>query len=330
MKLWIRVDAALPRDPEVAELAACIGVKKTEAIGLLTCVWSAIAEHRPSGDVSGISPATLEDWALFEPRGKVKRGTFAAQFTRLFTRDGFVRGWTDRQGKLIERMEKDRKRKQQPPEPSTENPQSFHGNSAPTERNGTEQYGTEESTTTTAHADLRAKLPDEYRPDLDAFMRGIGAADRQLSWIKSIESHLAGDRPPRVNGETVGRCIRQFVGNGDRPNWRLFERYLQTESATNGRPVLVRANDGKGEGLLLIGELRSKRIHHAAPQGSGVYVIPRPEYDSLPQHQRRAIDAIGGLHKIANAPDEQFPILASQFAQILTAAQKPTTEDAVA
>lgn len=144
MKLWIRIDAALPRDPEVAELATRVGVKKAEAIGLLMGVWSAIAEHRPSGSVQDISAATLEDWANYEPRGKVRSGAFAEAFIALFTRDGNVRGWKDRQGKLIERAEKDRLRKHPDPpsEVSTEIPRKFHGISTPTERNGTERNET--------------------------------------------------------------------------------------------------------------------------------------------------------------------------------------------
>lgn len=330
MKLWIRVDAALPRDPEVAELAACIGVKKTEAIGLLTCVWSAIAEHRPSGDVSGISPATLEDWALFEPRGKVKRGTFAAQFTRLFTRDGFVRGWTDRQGKLIERMEKDRKRKQQSAEPSTEIPQSFHGNSAPTERNGTEQD--EEATTyNNDKSALLAKLPANYRPDVEALLRSLGSITAQYSWVRSLEAKLDGMHPPKVSPELLGRAIRQLNGNNEKPNWKRFEGYLRETPPVLAIPRSA-PTDAKAEGLLIVGELRSKRVHHRAPESgaAGVYVIARSEIEGKPEPVRRAVDAIGGLGKIANISDDKFSILAAQFAAMYVAAINKSTEAQVA
>jgi hypothetical protein len=93
----------------------------------------------------------------------------------------------------------------------------------------------------TPRAELLAKLPDEYRPDLLSFLRGVGADERQLSWIKSIDAHLTGDRKPQVTPEVVGSCLRQFVGNGDRPNWRLFQRYIETEHA----PPQTQSRNGK-------------------------------------------------------------------------------------
>jgi hypothetical protein len=305
LKLWIRLDAALPRDPEVRELAERIGVKKAEAIGLLACVWFAIAEHRPSGDVSDIAPATLEDWAEYEPRGKSKRGLFAAAFVDLFTRDGIARGWTDRQGKLIERMEKDRKRKQ----PATEIPQSFHGNSAPTERNGTERNETEEQISSNT-ARLREALPDEYRPDFDAFMRGIGSIDRQRSWVASMEAHLNGMRPPAVTGEIIGRCIRQFVGNGAQPNWRLFEKYLQSE-VTPTQPM--RSNGTRPAGKTLAA---TQLVQHIRGKRNPMFPTSAvPEWaDGLSPHDRDTVKAFG-IGRILNDTNEGT--LVSQLAKAL-------------
>ncbi len=324
MKLWIRLDASLPRDPEVAELAERVGVKKAEAIGLLACVWSAVAEHRPSGDVSGISAATLEDWAEFEPRGKVKRGTFAAAFTSLFVKDGMVRGWKERQGKLIERMEKDRKRKQESEESannSTEIPQTFHGNSAPTLRNGTEQDETEEtkspSPSTSARESVIGKLPPEYRPDLEAFLKSLGAVHRQDSWVRNIDAIMSGMGEPAVKPTVVGAAIRQLVGNGEKANWVLFKGYLRREAAplTSVQP---RANgvaqDVKGAAMLILGELRLKRQAQRIPDGGTRYLIPQTEVEGLPPAASRALSAIGGVGKLANADDKQYGFLISQFA----------------
>lgn len=148
MKLWIRIDSALPRDPDVQKLSKIVQIRKAETVGLLTCLWGVIAEHRPSGDISDLSPDTIEEWAEFEPRGRVKRGAFAEAFLSLFTTDGYVRGWKDRQGKLIENAEKDRARKQskrpteptepqkEPPQNSEDFPRTFRGNSTATERTG--------------------------------------------------------------------------------------------------------------------------------------------------------------------------------------------------
>jgi hypothetical protein len=249
VKLWIRLDAALPRDPEVRELADRLGVKKAEAIGLLACAWFAIAEHRPSGDVSDIAPATLEDWAEYEPRGKAKRGAFASAFRDLFTRDGAVRGWKDRQGKLIERMEKDRKRKQPNENPSVEFPRNFHGLSAPTERDVTERDVTEEQTANfnIARGVLLSKLPEQYRPDLEAFLRSLGSHTRQLAWIRNLDAKLNGMHPPVASPEVVGAALRQLAANGEAPNWKRFEGYLRMEAA----PPLERTNGHRPTGKTL-------------------------------------------------------------------------------
>lgn len=191
--------------------------------------------------------------------------------------------------------------------------------------------------TNTLRAALLEKMPAEYRGDLEAFLRGVGSVDRVLSWIRSIDALLSGMRPPHVTPEVMGACLRQFVGNGDRPNWRLFEAYLRNESAPKeAEPAAVSrftrapADTTRGDGLLLIGNLRQKRKHHAAPQGGGSYVIERSELEALQPTVQSAIGAIGGLHKIANAPDDQFPILASQFAAMYAAALTKTPQESAA
>lgn len=330
MKLWIRVDAAFPRDPEMRELSKRIGVNKMEALGHIVAVWAAMAEHRPSGDLSDISDDTLEDWAQYAPKKKVNAGRFATAFRELFVKEGGARGWQDRQGKLVERAEKDRKRKASGDGIPADIPRTIQGNSSeiPDLRNGTEQYGTEIQTAfNNSVAGFIARLPETHWQEVDHFFTSLGPVSRQYSWLRSLEAKLTGMHPPQASPEVIAQALRQLIANGEKPNWKRFEGYLRSESAPPVQLVRGKQPESKGEGLLLIGELRSKRVHHPAPQGSGVYVIPRPEYEALPQSQRRAVDAIGGLHKIANASDEQFPILASQFAAMYAAANK-STEDA--
>jgi hypothetical protein len=132
MKLWIRVDVAIRSDPNVAELADRLGMRMAEAVGCCLLLWAGIAEHCPDGDISRLSNGALERMAGHERAEHKARQPFAEVFRELFTNDGMVRGWRDRQGKLLERAEKDRARK-------------IHGVSTekrrvstPTERNGTE------------------------------------------------------------------------------------------------------------------------------------------------------------------------------------------------
>lgn len=147
MKLWIRLDAGTPRDPKITELARALGVRRAEAFGLAASVWCVMAEHAVDGSLAGLADEDLEAWAYWQGR----RGRFAAAFRATFmSPDGMVGGWSERQGALLDRMERDRKRHQKPRGNSAETPRKFLGNSAEvpgnllgvsasTERNGTEQ-----------------------------------------------------------------------------------------------------------------------------------------------------------------------------------------------
>jgi hypothetical protein len=137
VKLWIRVDANISSDPNVLELADRLSIPVPEAVGMCVLVWGKVAEHRPSGDVSGIPISTIEQWAAFSPRKGKPAGTFGRVFLELFVSDGEASGWHERQGALIDRAERERLRKRRGKR--AENP----GISAPTERNGTERDATE-------------------------------------------------------------------------------------------------------------------------------------------------------------------------------------------
>ncbi|HEU4641262.1 MAG TPA: hypothetical protein VFS44_02325 [Gemmatimonadaceae bacterium] len=129
MKLWIRVDASTARDPNVGRFAEALGVSVPTAVGHLVMLWGVMAEHTPDGIIESVGVKALEEWAGW--RGK--RGRFAQAFTELFVTHGVVNGWADWQGKLIERMERDRARKRRGDSAETRR------NSAPTVRNVTEQ-----------------------------------------------------------------------------------------------------------------------------------------------------------------------------------------------
>jgi hypothetical protein len=131
VKLWIRVDASVGRDPAVSSFADAIGVSIPAAVGHLVLLWGCMAEHTPQGVLTPVGVKALEAWAGWSG----KRGRFAAAFNEHFVTDGTVRGWIDRQGKLGERAEKDRARKARTS--SAEIPRSVQGISAVTERNGT-------------------------------------------------------------------------------------------------------------------------------------------------------------------------------------------------
>lgn len=137
MKLWIRVDAAMPRDPELAALADELRVALPTLIGHVVTLWGVMAEHAVDGNLSDVTDATIERWA-----GWVRpRGAFASAFRARFVGEhGILRGWADRQGALLRRMERDRERwhARKPRTDSDETPRRLRVDSASTERNGTE------------------------------------------------------------------------------------------------------------------------------------------------------------------------------------------------
>jgi hypothetical protein len=217
MKLWIRVDVAIGSDPNVFELAQRLNISFAEAVGMCVLVWGKIAEHRPSGDISGITNTQLEQWASFRSgRGK-PRGSFGAAFLDLFTSDGEASGWHDRQGALIERAEKERTRKRRGK--SAEVPRKV----AATERNGTERDATvrnEESIESVAEresisagsppASLVEQLPAEARAWLTLFYEFPAMNDDQRERYRKVAIQLVDALDPRHPGPKIrgGRRVK--------------------------------------------------------------------------------------------------------------------------
>lgn len=185
-----------------------------------------------------------------------------------------------------------------------------------------------------ARSELIEKLPDDYKPDLEAFLCGLGPIARQLAWVRNLDAKLTGMHPPIATPDDVGSSLRQMVANGTTPNWKLFEGYLRRTSEPESQkqtphPKASRpSEDNKGRGMLILGSLRAKRVSQIT--GHGVrYSIAQDELDGMDAAAKQAIAAIGGLHKIANHPEETFGILSSQFAAMYAAAlTKPPTESA--
>jgi hypothetical protein len=106
MNEWIRIDVGMPDDPKVHAIAQALAVEIPTAIGLLSSVFCRMAQHATNGDLDKVSDFTLEHWAVW--RGQP--GKFAAEFQARFMEGHQVKGWLDRQGKLLEIAEKQRQR----------------------------------------------------------------------------------------------------------------------------------------------------------------------------------------------------------------------------
>ena len=212
MKLWIRIDVAIRSDPNVAELAVRLNITKAEAVGLCTLTWAGIAEHRPNGDLSGIGISALENWGGWEPRKGKPAGAFGAAFRELFLSGDAASGWRDRQGKLVERAEKDRARK------SHGKAQDILGNSAVTERDGTERDATEPKEafqesdagreSISDHqpeppASLLEQLPREAKQLLSTFYEFPAMTVKQRERYRSVAMQLVDALDPKHPGPKI-------------------------------------------------------------------------------------------------------------------------------
>lgn len=219
LKLWIRIDAALRSDPNVAELASRLNISTAEAAGHCVFVWAAIAEHRPDGNLAGISSAALEDWAGYRKRRGKPTGAFARVFRELFLSDGMVKGWADRQGKLLERAEKERARKFRGT--SAESVQD----SAPTERNGTEQQQT-------------SSVADGCVPEgaLLALRKLLGTARNPQAAAHEIKAYADGLRAPLCpTPDQLGRAVLDFAANGSEWSAAHFRAYVKRAIAEDSK-----------------------------------------------------------------------------------------------
>jgi hypothetical protein len=261
MKLWIRVDAASPDDPRIMQLGAELRVPDAQAFGLCVAVWCRMAEHATTGSLADVPSSLLERWAGW--RGKA--GRFAAAFLAAFVADdGKVRGWEDRQGALLTRMERDRQRHRKPGEPSRNNGESsteipgnlrggLHGDSPSTERNGTEQRSTPPPPPLRArdsnpkYLEVRGQLAPEFHADLDRLLDLVPEAS---AWCAAIAARLpTGAMHGKPHDPAhVGEGIRQFLMAGRAVNAKpiQFWRYVETAAEPPAGPAPPAAANGNG------------------------------------------------------------------------------------
>lgn len=155
--LWIRVEAHAVDSVLIAELAEMLGIEPVLALGHLTALGGAVAEHTDDGLIGNLPNTTIETWA----RWRGKRGDFA-RATREVLQDGDGRlaEWQEAMGKLVEKRERERSRKEKERVIqklmaagmseeearkvhglSADNTRTVRGESVATERDGTERKG---------------------------------------------------------------------------------------------------------------------------------------------------------------------------------------------
>jgi hypothetical protein len=107
---WCRIHSNIGSRPVTWRLMMHADIKKPEAVGHLTMFWGQLSQHGHQGYINSVSDDQLEEWAGWNRKGK--RGVFAQFVREQHSTDGYVNEYDEYCGKLEERRENDRLRKQ--------------------------------------------------------------------------------------------------------------------------------------------------------------------------------------------------------------------------
>jgi hypothetical protein len=84
----------------------------------------------------------------------------------------------------------------------------------------------------------------------------------------------------------------------------------------------------RGEPMMILAELRSKRRRVDTPQGGVKYYIEKSHAESLDPVAREVLEAVGGLSTIANATELDMRVIRSQYADMYAAFPSRSSTDA--
>ena len=211
---WIRIAVGIMHDPAIHAVADAVGVSVPTTTGHVVGVLACLPEHCRSGDLSKVSDATMERWAMWGG----KRGKFAGAFRAyLCDAQGVVKAWEKHNGAAMREAETDRQRKKawrdvrrMEREASAGRPPDVRVVST---RNGTERNGTEQ----------QQELPesgDSLRGHRAAQKRAAPKAGADKAW-------------PLFSQDDRGRVLAAFKRIGVIPAGRIINaiapQYLPPE-----------------------------------------------------------------------------------------------------
>lgn len=227
---WIRVETNVSENDKVRsfadDLSADIprkgrGFSVDASVGLLIRLWGQVAEHRPDGDLSGITDHTIEDWALW--RGKP--GAFAKSFRRRFMQGDVLHGWSERQGKLAAQASAERARKRRGRSADTVTSSSSVvrdiGNQGDKKEKKNGVLG--HSADIPRYLETLARLPETDRPALEGLVR---AAQRPVPLVGEIAALLDGMHGPQASPEAVGQALRDLALIGTPVSGRMLRGFV--------------------------------------------------------------------------------------------------------
>lgn len=237
---WIRVETNIAENEKVHAFADGCGISAEEAVGFLVRVWGRVAEHRPTGDLTGVSDMVLEHWAVW--RGK--RGLFATQFRKWFVSNEILVGWKERQGKLVERAEKERLRKLRGSSAETPPPRKYVSSTTPEiEASGKETMTASAETpryTGTQESELMGRLSSKAQAALPVVLRL--ARDREALCAELLMIGK-GERGFAPSWDAVSLAVEDLRTNGVIPSARSLRTYVQSAVVS-----LAKSSVGRGMG----------------------------------------------------------------------------------
>ncbi len=103
---WIRLDVGIAADPKLHKFAKALKVTRPAAVGLFACTLCQFPDHARDGDIQGIEPETLAEWAGWKGKASAYTDAFRAVFC-----DGgtVVTGWQKHNGAAIKEADRNAK-----------------------------------------------------------------------------------------------------------------------------------------------------------------------------------------------------------------------------
>lgn len=111
---WIELHQGLREHRKMFACAEVLNISKIEMVGTLVCLWLWALDNAQDGSLAGVSEKTIARVCEY-PEKKANKLVSALAETGWLDYDGesyFIHDWYDYAGKLMERRQKDRERKQ--------------------------------------------------------------------------------------------------------------------------------------------------------------------------------------------------------------------------
>ena len=122
--MWVRVDDDVIEHPKTYRLARLMGTDRATALGLLVAIWGYASRHHHDGDITDLELSAIHQrvgWTsaglsagVLDPVRSDVRSVLVGSGYADRSDDGRVvlHDWEEHQGPMIERREKDKKRKE--------------------------------------------------------------------------------------------------------------------------------------------------------------------------------------------------------------------------